>query len=342
MRRRLATLFALVCGAVLFSTCGGRGDQVGRQGGCSLVEVVERGRSEVLAVAFDRYADGTQELPIGVFDSGIGGLTVLAAILELDAFNNVTHEPGPDGRPDFEEERFVYLGDQANMPYGDYPSEGKTDFLQELILRDAVFLLGQRYWPSATARRPRYDKPPVKAIVIACNTATAYGLETVTAALRRWRLPVPVIGIIDAAADGAVRAIAAPNGRGAVAVLATVGTCQSGGYPHAIARQAEQAGIGPPGVIQHGCLGLASTIEGDPSYIRPAGTAPTVDYRGPAVGNPAALVPRFTSTATMGGRLPRSASLARNDIGRPSMSLRGASATKQSLLYSLRTCEMPY
>jgi len=54
------------------------------------------------------------------------------------------------------------------------------------------------------------------------------------------------------------------------------------------------------------------------------------------------LVPRFTSTVSMDGRLPRSASLARNDIRRPSISLRGASATKQSLSYRLRTCEMPY
>ena len=45
-------------------------------------------------------------LPIGVFDSGTGGLTVLEAMLNLDAFNNKTGKPGADGKPDFEKEFF--------------------------------------------------------------------------------------------------------------------------------------------------------------------------------------------------------------------------------------------
>ena len=50
-------------------------------------------------------------LPIGVFDSGTGGLTVLEAMLTLDAFNNVTGKPGADGKPDFDKEYFQYLAD---------------------------------------------------------------------------------------------------------------------------------------------------------------------------------------------------------------------------------------
>ena len=71
--------------------------------------------------------------------------------------------------PDFRDERFIYFGDQANMPYGNYSAAGRTDYLRELILKDAAFLLGRRAW----AAEPRFDKPPVKAIVIACNAATA-------------------------------------------------------------------------------------------------------------------------------------------------------------------------
>jgi hypothetical protein len=58
--------------------------------------------------------------PIGMFDSGVGGLTVLEQMLAMDLYDNATGERHPDGRPDFERERFVYFGDQANMPYGDY------------------------------------------------------------------------------------------------------------------------------------------------------------------------------------------------------------------------------
>jgi len=290
MKIKIAIMLMLVFGSMLLMTCTQQSRLTVERETASLVELVKEGKSELFKVPFARYEENTKALPIGVFDSGIGGLTVLAAILELDAFNNNTGEPGPDGRADFEHEHFVYLGDQANMPYGNYPSEQKVDLLRELIIKDVVFLLGERYWLSATAEMPQYDKPPVKAIVIACNTATAYGLETVRAALKQWDLPVYLVGVVEAGADGAIQAITEPGKGGAIAVLATVGTCRSEGYVRAITKSAEEAGIEPPMVIQQGCLGLAGAIEGDPSYISSPGAAATADYRGPAVGNKTAPI----------------------------------------------------
>lgn len=283
MKETISMLLVLMLGSTGLSASIERSEPAFEQRAASLVELVKQGESELFTVPFDRYQAETRGLPIGVFDSGIGGLTVLAAILQLDAFDNVTHQPGPDGRPDFEHERFVYLGDQANMPYGNYPSEHKVDFLRELIIKDVVFLLGERYWLCATATRPRHDKPPVKAIVIACNTATAYGLEIVRAALKQWELPVHLVGVVQAGADGAIQAIAKGGETGTIAVLATVGTCRSKGYVRAIANSAAEAGIEPPVVIQQGCLGLAGAIEGDPSYITSSDAAATTYYRGPAV-----------------------------------------------------------
>ena len=223
------------------------------------------------AHSFDHsaYHGDLNALPIGVFDSGIGGLTVLEAILSLDAFDNDTLRPGPDGRPDFQTERFIYLGDQANMPYGNYPAVGKEDFLRELILKDAIFLLGRRYWPTADAREPAFDKPPVKALVIACNTATAYGLQEIRAAVQAWNLPVIVVGVVEAGARGVSEAIARTDPRRTVAVLATVGTCRSMAYPQAIGRAVGLAGKRVPQVIQQGSVGLAGAIEGDPAFLKP-------------------------------------------------------------------------
>lgn len=283
-------MLALTLCSLLLLTCVEQGRLTFGRKKISLVALIKEGKSEVFTIPFDRYAGDIRALPIGVFDSGIGGLTVLEAILEMDAYNNVTGEPGPDGRPDFEKERFVYLGDQANMPYGNYPSEKKIDFLRELILKDVVFLLGERYWPSADAELPRYDKPPVKAVVIACNTATAYGLDDVQNALEQWDLPVHLVGVVQAGADGAIQSMVESGDKGSIAVLATVGTCKSNGYVQAVKKSAEEAGIEPPTVIQQGCLGLAGAIEGDPSYITTPGAAATADYRGPAVGNKAAPI----------------------------------------------------
>jgi glutamate racemase len=203
----------------------------------------------------------TRRLPIGVFDSGIGGLTVLEALLTQDAFHNESLQPGSDGTPDFAQERFIYFGDQANMPYGNYPAAGRTDYLRELILKDAVFLLGRRYWP-ADGRAPAFDKPPVKAIVIACNTATAYGLDDIRQAIAAWKIPVMVVGVVEAGA----RELLEQKADGGIGILATVGTCSSGVYPRTIARTLGLAGRTVPPVTQHGSAALAGVIEGDPAF----------------------------------------------------------------------------
>lgn len=222
----------------------------------AIVEHVSTNRapSAVASVPWDRYEGDLRHLPIGVFDSGIGGLTVLEAILKLDEHDNTTGKPGTDGVPDFAGERFVYLGDQANMPYGNYSSVGRVDFLRELIVRDLLFLLGNRYDGG--------EKPPVKAVVIACNTATAYGLDDLRAALKTWNVPIPVVGVVEAGGRGAIDALRADTQAGTAAVLATVGTCASGAYPRTIATLAGQQGLQAPTVCQFGCPQLASAIEG--------------------------------------------------------------------------------
>jgi glutamate racemase len=220
------------------------------------------------------------KLPIGVFDSGIGGLTVLEAILSLDAFNNTNLQPGPDGVPDFAGERFIYFGDQANMPYGNYPKKGRELFLRELIVKDAVFLLGRRYHSGGAVK---FDKPPVKAIVIACNTATAFGIEEIRSALQAWKLDIPVIGVVEAGARAVSETMPKEGRSGAIAVLATVGTCDSGAYPRSITRSGGLAGKSIPPFVQQGSVGLAGALEGNPAFLSKSAT--DSGYLGPAVAN---------------------------------------------------------
>jgi glutamate racemase len=230
------------------------------------------------SIDFAALAGDRSGLPIGVFDSGIGRLTVLEAILKIDAHNNQTLQPGADGVPDFAGEKFIYLGDQANMPYGNYPSQGREDYLRELIVKDAIFLLGRRYH---RADGPRFDKSAVKAIVIACNTATAYGIDDIRGALKAWGLDMPVIGVVEAGARAVVEQLPSDGPPPTVGILATVGTCASNAYPKAIARAAGLAGKPVPRVVQQGSIGLAGAIEGNPAFVwNGAGERP-VPYAGP-------------------------------------------------------------
>jgi glutamate racemase len=229
-----------------------------------------------VAYSFDVEAlkKDTRDLPIGVFDSGIGGLTVLEAILTLDVFHNDTLQPGRDGKLDFADERFQYFGDQANMPYGNYSSAGRADYLRELILKDAIFLLGKRWFDPQT-KSFRHDKPPVKALVIACNTATAYGIDDLRTALKTWGIPIIVVGVVEAGARG----VQSAHKEGAVGVLATVGTCASGAYPRVIGQTLGLAGRSLPAITQQGSANLAGVIEGDPAFKETASERCTVDVR---------------------------------------------------------------
>ena len=131
----------------------------------------------------------SSQLPIGVFDSGVGGLTVLRALeRELPA------------------ERFVYLGDTARLPYG--TKSEKTV---------------QKY--AVQAARRLVDEG-VKALVIACNTASAVALD----ALREAYGELPVFGVVEPGALAACRA----SKRGTIAVIATESTVRGGAYQRAI------------------------------------------------------------------------------------------------------------
>lgn len=237
------------------------------------------------SVDLTTWKQDTRDLPIGVFDSGIGGLTVLEAILAADSFDNATLRPGPDGRPDFANERFTYFGDQANMPYGNYPSAGKEGYLKELILKDAAFLLGRRHWESPTSKAPSMNKPPVKAIVIACNTATAWGMDEIRMMIDAWQIPVFVVGVVEAGARGVLELDRSPDSKSrTVAVLATTGTCNSNAYPKAINRMLGRAGRREASVVQQGSAGLAGAIESDPAFIV-ASSDSRPNYSGPAVSS---------------------------------------------------------
>lgn len=126
----------------------------------------------------------TSDAPIGVFDSGVGGLTVAREIMR--------QIPG---------EEIIYFGDTARVPYGSKSKDTIINFSRQIV----AFLKSKG----------------VKAIVIACNTATAFALETVSQ-----ENDIPVIGVIKPGAKVA----AETTGNGKIGVIGTVGTINSDIY----------------------------------------------------------------------------------------------------------------
>ena len=129
-----------------------------------------------------------RQAPIGVFDSGVGGLTVVREIMR--------------NLPD---ERIVYFGDTARVPYG---SKSKNTVIR--YSRQIVHFL---------------ETQQVKAIVIACNTASALALDTIEK-----EIDLPIIGVVKPGAQMAVETT--QNKR--VGVIATESTIQSGLYQQLI------------------------------------------------------------------------------------------------------------
>ena len=228
---------------------------------------------------------GRKALPVGVFDSGTGGLTVLEKVLTLDAFDNASGAQTPDGVPDFAAEDFQYLADQANMPYGVYDAQGNAALLRRLVLDDARFLLGDRYFQTAGEPRPTGRKAPCKILVIACNTATAYGLNDVKQMLDGQGKGTKVIGVINAGVKAALDALEGEREPFAVGVLATPGTISSGAYERTLRAEIEARGIQTPvTVVNQAGYGFAEAVDSEPDYVNPALTAPRESYRGPRLG----------------------------------------------------------
>ncbi len=122
--------------------------------------------------------------PIGVFDSGVGGLTVTREIMRQ-----------------MPQERIIYFGDTARLPYGSKSQDTILRYSRQIIR----FLMTKQ----------------VKSIVIACNTASAYALDTVEK-----EFDIPIIGVIRAGAKTAVHA----TRNGKIGVIGTEGTISSGIY----------------------------------------------------------------------------------------------------------------
>ncbi|MBR3245083.1 MAG: glutamate racemase [Parasporobacterium sp.] len=139
----------------------------------------------------------SNDLPVGVFDSGVGGLTVVKEILST-----------------LPSERIIYFGDTARVPYGNKSPETIIRYSKQI----AGFLVSQN----------------VKAIVIACNTASAMALDAV-----REAVDVPVIGVVRPGTDAAIKATA--NHR--IGVIGTEGTIKSGIYDRYIKEKDSSAAI---------------------------------------------------------------------------------------------------
>ena len=135
--------------------------------------------------------------PIGVFDSGVGGLTVAREIMRQI----------PD-------ERIVYFGDTARVPYGSKSPNTIIRYSRQIIR----FLRTKN----------------VKAIVVACNTASAFALETI-----KPELDIPIIGVVKPGAKVAARTT--ENGK--IGVIGTEGTIRSEIYTKTIHRENKDAQV---------------------------------------------------------------------------------------------------
>jgi len=273
--------FLIVVSALLIFSCIKNIDEKKSK---SFIDVMLNDKNNFFFVDTSAYPKERVPLPIGVFDSGTGGLAVLDVILNFDGFENNSAKliARKDNIKDFTSEEFVYLGDNANMPYGEYEVNNSTDLLKEHIFKDVQFLLGNKFYQRGDSKNYQSTKSPVKAIVIACNTATAYGKEDIDNLMKRMKLGIKVIGVIEAGVRGALENFS-KNESGSIGVFATYGTVCSNGYPNEIKKQlTKNSFTGDIQVYQQGGIGLAGAIDGANDFIDYKATSPRDGYKGPS------------------------------------------------------------
>ena len=274
--------------AAMLSACGNNNNTVTEQ--IEVTPIMEKALNDANSkfyADFPSFPAQQSKLPIGVFDSGTGGLTVLEVLLNADMIDNISGKEGSDGVPDFAGEAFTYLADRANMPYGNYAAENKQDFFRELVVKDALFLLDNKYWTNPADKQREGKKQPCKILVIACNTATAWGLQDVSNLLQLSGTGVKVIGVINAGVNALYDKLATSQTTDSVAVgvLATVGTIASNAYERTIREIGQQNGYANYiKVVNHPCAGFAEAVDQEKDFVNTALTAPREGYRGPALG----------------------------------------------------------
>ena len=279
--------FLALAAAMIVSSCGNNKSQ---EEAVVLSPIMEKALNEPSSkfyADFKAFPAQKSQLPIGVFDSGTGGLTVLEVLLNADMIDNISGKEGADGVPDFAGESFTYLADRANMPYGNYSAENKPDFFKELVVKDALFLLDNEYWTNPADKVLEGEKLPCKILVIACNTATAWGLEDVSTVLQLSGTGVKVIGVINAGVNALYNKLGAaqPTDSVAVGVLATVGTIASNAYERTIREIGGQNGYnGYIKVVNHPCAGFAEAVDQEKDFVNISLTEPREGYRGPKMG----------------------------------------------------------
>jgi glutamate racemase len=287
---KMKRYFGLLIMALILVSCG---ENKNEKQEVELSPIIKKAIGDVDSPFYGNFSQFPNEkriLPIGVFDSGTGGLTVLEVLLKADMVNNISGELGPDGIPDFSGEHFTYLADRANMPYGNYAAENKQDFFKELVVKDALFLLGDKYYENPMDKKPLGSKAQSKILVIACNTATAWGLEDVGTLLNESKTGVKVIGVINAGVNALLDKIAKTNSVEkedslAVGVLATVGTISSGAYERTIMQESKAKGHKEfIKVVNIPCVGFAEAVDREKDFVNVELTSPRESYRGPVLG----------------------------------------------------------
>lgn len=129
------------------------------------------------------------------------------------------------------------------------------------------------------------DKKPIKALVIACNTATAYGQDYVDYFIEKTGLDIPVIGVINAGSRGALSSFGKDES-GAIGVFATVGTISSGGYEKTLRKMKEELGYtGDLQIYNQGGHGVAEAVDEEPDFVTRSKRVPQNNYRGPSLDN---------------------------------------------------------
>lgn len=168
------------------------------------------------------------DAPLGVFDSGLGGLSVVRALWDV-----------------LPNESILYFGDTGRFPYGTRSPEVIRRFSQQ----NARFLLSRG----------------AKAIVVACNTASAHALPDLQASV-----PVPVIGVVE---PGVAAALKHYRKRG-IGLIATAGTVGSRAYEHALAQKnpdAEMTSVAAPlfvALVEEGWTNTPATKLIAEEYLR--------------------------------------------------------------------------
>lgn len=237
---------------------------------------------------FDSYKTlSLDTLPIGIYSSDLEGFYLLDKLLLADNVNNISGENKPDQIRDFAGENVQLVVDMANSPYNYYLTENNKDYLRELIVKNVLFLLGDKYYIRSSDKVPYGIKNRCKIIILGSGFTEYLSSRDINDLLSQSNSGVKFVGVVESTMKSIFQPFEEQHVKDSISVgvLTTSELSTHDVYGNSIRSYQKSLPYKTfIKILTQNCSGLSEALSGNINFVDSTIHTPRESYMGPAIG----------------------------------------------------------